>query len=235
MAKIGNRRTGQKSLPPRAEVEEYENPKLPPPPLNVVKAPRVPKLALATHSLLSVTFRHIKPSWRGYILYVDMAARKGDEAMRRFREAYESLPPKERAGAWPEQICDMANVEPGELYGAVCRQLWDSKAAESSMMCSIEHPEVLGATIKFAKRPGFYHDRELFLRSTGSLPDRKGASINIYNQAAAGAAAALPEAAQAKLRTFDDEIIDMSRDLEAPDAPFLVKQDVPSDDHPAND
>ena len=234
----GHPPTGQKSSPlhNKLEVEPYENhPTLPPPPVNVAKT-KFPKQTLAKQTLLAVAFRHIRPNWRGYILYVDMAARKGDAAMERFRAAYESLSLRDRAGAWPEQICDLANVEPGELYGAVCRQMWDAKAAESSMMCSIEHPEVLGAMIKFAKKPEHYHDRELFLRTTGSLPDKKGASINIFNQAVGGPPV-MPDLGQprAKLRSFDEEVIDMSRDLETADAPFLVKQDVPSEDHRSDD
>lgn len=232
MAKTGKRLIGPKySFPRKVETEKFEHSPLPPAPLKVgpPKPPKFPKLALTNHSLLSVAFRHIKPNWRSYILYVDMAARKGDEAMLRLRKAYESLTPKDQAAAWPEQLCDLANVEPGELYGAVCRTMWDSKAAESSMMCSVQHPEVLSAMIKFAKKPDHYRDRELFLRATGSLPDKKGASINIFNQASGIAAAPDLSAPRSKLRSFDDEIIEMDRDL-AIEAPFLRHENVPPED-----
>lgn len=181
-----------------------------------------------------MAFRHIPGGWRRYIEYVDLAARKGDEAMARFRDSYEALDPREKAGVWPEQICDLANVSPGELVGTVCRQIWENKAAESSMVSSIAHPEVLMTTIRLAKKADNFRDRELYFRMTGSLPDRKGASINIFNQAAGGAPA-LPDLAQpAKLQSFDDEIINMSRDLEVPDAPFVVRGDVPPADHSAD-
>lgn len=241
--KVGRPPIGSKSSPPKrkmlpkeflakVEIEPFEHSPLPPAPLNVATPKKPGKLALANQSLLSVAFQRCRPGWRNYIQYVDMAARKGNEAMQRYRTAYESLSPKDRAGAWPEQICDLAQVEPGELYGAVCREMWDFKAAESSMMCSIEHPEVLGAMIKYAKQEDHYHDRELFLRATGSLPDKKGASINIFNQAA-GVAAAMPDLSQprAKLRSFDEEVIEMSRDLEVSDAPFVRHENVPPEDH----
>lgn len=233
MAKTGNRRKtgGPSSRTPKED--PYENlPALPAPPINVAPA-KAPRLTLANRSLLSVAFRRIRPNWRAYILYADLAARQGDEAMKRFIGVYESLEKKERDGAWPEQLCDMANVQPDELFGTVCRQMWASKAVESSMMCSVEHPEVLAAMIRFAKKEGHYQDRELFLRTTGSLPDRKGASINIFNQAA-GVAAAMPDLPQprTKLRSFDEEVIEMSRDLEISDAPFVVRQEnVPPADH----
>lgn len=174
-----------------------------------------------------MAFRHIKPDWRRYIQYVDLAARKGDAAMIRFRDCYEALDPVNKPRAWPEQICELANVAPGELVGTVCRHIWESKAAESSMVSSIAHPELLLDTIKFARKEENFRDRELYFRMTGSLPDRKGASINIYNQAAGQVNdVALSELGQgpARLRTFDDEIIEMSRDLES-DPPFLVKDD----------
>lgn len=210
-------------------MEPYQNQKLPPPPLNVANGPKSPKPALAQRSPLSVAFRHIPGGWRRYVEYADLAARKGDEAMARFRSAYEALAPRDRAGAWPEQVCDLANVSPGELVGAVCRQIWEVKAAESSMVSSIAHPELLSTTIRLAKKEENYRDRELYFRMAGSLPDRKGASINIFNQAAGGAPA-LPDLTQSKLRSFDEEIIEMSRDLEVPNAPFVVK-DVSSADH----
>jgi hypothetical protein len=198
---------------------------LPPPPIHVAKG-KQRKLGLASRSPLSVAFRHIKPDWRRYIQYVDLAARKGDIAMARFRDCYESLDRFDKVNVWPEQLCVMANITPGELVGTVCRHIWESKAAESSMVSSIAHPELLLDTIKFARSEENYRDRELFFRLTGSLPDRKGASINIFNAAAGQVNETLPEIRQgpSRLRTFDDEVIDMSRDLEN-DPPFLVKDD----------
>lgn len=240
MAKNGKHRprpTGGVSLPPSNEREEFENlPKLPPPPVNVASAKKQPRLLLASRSPLSVAFRHIHPNWRAYIQFVDLAARKGDTAMGRFLHSYESLRGLDRVNTWPEQICELANVTPGELIGAVCRQIWESKAAESSMISSIAHPELLLETIRLAKRPENFKDRELCFRMMGSLPDKKGTSINIFNTAAAQAAeASLPDLASGRqrLKSFDQEIIDIDRDVETEaTVPFLVKEeDVPSESH----
>jgi hypothetical protein len=188
---------------------------------------------MARESPLSVAFRHIRPDWRRYIHFVDLAARKGDTAMARFRDCYQTLRPFDKVRCWPEQICDLAQVTPGELVGSVCRAIWESKAAESCMVSSIAHPELLLDTIQFAKKEENFRDRELFFRMAGSLPDRKGTSINIFNQAA-GQVSDLPDlASRAKLRSFDEEVIEMSRDLETPETPnppFLVP-DVPPEDH----
>lgn len=228
METTGKRPTGRRRLPQPQEGDPFENlpPQLPRPPLNVTEEHRGPKLTLANRSPLSVAFRHIKPDWRHYIAFVDLAARRGDAAMARFRAVYESLIPRDKSSCWPEQICDLAQVTPAELVGAVCRAIWESKAAESSMVSSIAHPELLMDTIKFAKKEENFRDRELFFRMAGSLPDRKGTSINIFNQAAGQLGdAALPDlVGRAKLRSFDEEVIEMSRDLETPDPPFMVKE-----------
>jgi len=161
-------------LPRSSRAQPLENPrKLPLPPLNVAESTQAPRLALANRSLLSVAFRHIKPDWRRYIQFVDLAARKGDLAMARFRDCYQSLDRFEKVNAWPEQICDLANVTPGELVGAVCRQIWESSAAESSMVSSIAHPELLLATIRFAMKEENFRDREMAFRMMGSLPEKK--------------------------------------------------------------
>ena len=182
-------------------------------------------------SPLAVSFRHIRPSWRHYIRYVDYAARNGNQAMVRYREAWFELDEKDRIRSWPEQICELADVPPGELVGAVCRAIWEAKAAESSMISSMAHPEVLIVTAKLAKKPDHYRDRELYFRLTGSLPDRQGQSINIFNSAGASNGIKLPDAREGRerLRAFDEETIEMGKTL---DAPFLVKDaDVSPEDH----
>ena len=159
-------------------------------------------------------------------------AARDNPALKRYLDCYNSLAKIDQANHWPEQICDLANVQPGELVGAVCRAIWETKASEGSMVSSIAHPDLLLHTIKFAKKEENFKDRELFFTMSGALPSKKGAAINIFNQAA-GVTAEMPDMRQgrAKLKTFDAEIIDMSSDLEESDTPFLVQNNVPSEDH----
>lgn len=234
MEKNGNRpkkKSGGPSSPPLTETSFENPPEIPEPPVGVAVA-KLPRLALANRSPLSVQFRHLQPSWRAYIQWVDLAARNGDTAMQRVRDCYQALPAKEKLTVWPEQLAEMAGITPAELYGAVCRTTWEAKAAESSMISAIAHPEMLLKTIQFAKKEENGLDRERYFRMTGSLPDRKGSSINIYAQAT-GQIAEVPlpsVAGKARLKTFDAEVIDMDRELADP--PFLVKaRDVPSEDH----
>jgi hypothetical protein len=218
--------TGGQSLSPLKEADKKDpfehQQKLPPPPLQVSKA-RFPILKLASRSQISVVFQFIKPSWRSYVQYVDLAARRGNQAMAHFRDVYESLTPREQACLWPEQLCDLAQIEPGELVGAVCRTAWEHSTAESSMITSFILPATLLATAKLAKLPENFRDREMILRYAGLLPDKKGTSINIVNNPMAAQEVKLPDlAGHARLRSFDEEVIEMSRDLEQP---FLVKEE----------
>jgi hypothetical protein len=215
-------------------VEPVESkPVLPPKPLAKGKTP---SSLLGLKSPLVMSFRHVQGGWRNYMLYVDMAARNGDLSMARFRDCYQSLTPKDRWQHWPEQICELANVSPGELIGAVCRAIWESQAAESSLVSSMAHPQVLMQTAALAQTAEGYKDRELFFRLTGSLPDKKGTSINIFSgQNPSEGKSPLDVTPRSKLKSFDEEVIDMDRQLGAPaGAPFLV-QDVSSPDNAADD
>jgi hypothetical protein len=167
--------------------------------------------------MLAVAFRPIRPTWRNYIEYVDFAARNGDPAMVRYRDSYLALAPRDQRSHWPEQVCELAHVTPGELVGAVCRALWECGAAESSIVSAIAHPEVVERTVKLALKADHYRDRELFFGLTGSLPDKKGASINIFNNPTAQAATGKLADGEATgwLKTFDEEIIEMSRQLDS--------------------
>ena len=80
--------------------------------------------------------------------------------------------------------------------------------------------------MKLALKADHYRDRELFFRLTGSLPDKKGTSINILNQpvAAAGAGGGNGDRPGAWLETADDFVIEMSRQLEsAPPCAFPAR------------
>jgi hypothetical protein len=90
------------------------------------------------------------------------------------------------------------------------------------MVSAIAQPEVLTETVKFAMEPEGYRDRELLFRAWGMLPDKKGTSINIINQPSTQQTAIKLGGEEPRLKTFDQEIIEMGQQL---DAPFLVKEE----------
>ena len=179
------------------------------------KPPTVAALKMAD-TPLSHAFRHIEPTWRNYIYYVDLAAKNGDEQMKLFVASYNALPASERRSITPERLCDLANVLPGELVGAVSRELWTYKQAESAITASVNHPKVIQQIAQYGcESPLGFNDRQLFLRATGTLPDKKGASI-VINNTPQTANVNLPSAALGGFRPMDQSVIEMSKLLDEP-------------------
>lgn len=193
-------------------------PVLPPRPL----APRGPgrppiKNKIFADTPLTIAFKNIRPSWRNYIDYVDIAARNGDKDMDKVLKIYLALTPKDQRVHSPEQLCELAQIPPGDLVGAVCREIWSAKSAESALVSAIAHPQVMNRMAKLAQKEENYRDRELFLRASGSLPDKKGASVAPTVNVNVGQGSGSTFVAQAgqkyaELADMDDEtVIESSR------------------------
>ena len=215
--------TGKPRSPKRRATSGTENPPplpIPPKPLAISRKVGKRKTTLTARIFddtpLVIAFRHIKPHWQNYIEYVDLAARNGDKDMEKYVKVWQGLTAKDRKAATPEQLCEMAQIKPGELVGAVCQAIWDAKSAEGSMVSAIAHPEVLKRTAASAQKAGGGRDRELFFRVTGSLPDKKGTSVIIQNNpqtlsvGGGGPRAAMPQGRTLhELLDMDEEVIEM--------------------------
>lgn len=200
---------------------------------------------------LSVAFRPIKPSWRNYIQYVSYAAKHSDSdedraEMQKYLDAYTSLPRREQYTHFPEQIIDLTGVRPDVLIRSVCWALWVCMEAERNMVASIAAPEIMNAIVKNAKSPDGYKDRELFLRTSGSLPDKGGqpVRVTVVNNALLGAGADPGPGGTRMVRVgnevnglaaFDDEVIDITRQLETGQIPKAPANAPASANESAND
>ena len=132
------------------------------------------------HTPVAAAFRHIRPFWRNYIQYVDLAARAGDDRAKKYRDAWLALTPAERKRHFPEQICDLSGVTPHELVGMVCEQLFAMETAEAGMVTAFARKEVIQAARFFGTMDqAAYKDRELVAKISGALPAPKGSSIAI--------------------------------------------------------
>lgn len=182
------------------------------------------RLSDGCSTLLSIAFRKIEPTWRNYIEYAAYAAKEGDEDMQKVVDVYNALPPKEKHTIMPEQVCSLAGILPGLLVAAVSRYYWENRHAESVISISTEHPKVLDATALFAKT--LLHaekDRELFFRLSGSLPDKKGASIVINANPQFANVSNSPSPAGANgFRPMDQRVIEMGKLLDSPDEDNIV-------------
>ncbi len=184
---------------------------------------------------LAAAFRFVEPTWRNYIMYVDMEARSGNLEARHYLSIWQSLPPRERQSHVPEQLCELASCTPADLIGWVSRQVWQEGSAKSAMCMSFMRDRVLDKTAEFAMAsPDNARHTELFMKASGLLPASSGGRggpsvmIPIFNQpsassgavALAGAKTETSPTGAAGLRTMDDEIVELSRIMQM-DSPVL--------------
>ncbi|HYT09018.1 MAG TPA: hypothetical protein VEL77_15340 [Rugosimonospora sp.] len=161
-----------------------------------------------------IAFRHIKPSWRNYIDFVDYCARNGDKDCDRFVKIFASLTNKQRFEHKPEQLCDMAQMTPGDLMAAVSKGMWETGSGESKMISAMSHPNLIERTVKLAHKEANFKDRELFFRLSGSLPDRKGNSVmpSVNINLGSTPMPNLPTFS-GELESFDEESVSLARRL----------------------
>lgn len=199
-------------------------PVLPAPPVR-----RRTSKTLGAGTPLAIIFRKLHGGFRSYIEYVDLCARNGDKDMARYVAAYQALTPRDRNAHVPEQLCELVNIKPSDLVGKVCAVIWESKAAETSLISAIALPEVLDKTAQQAKTAKGYKDRELLLRATGSLPDKKGMTINYDQRQQTAIMSGQPIPAPrgllgggVELADMDTEVVSMSRLLAGPEDAAVV-------------
>lgn len=177
------------------------------------------KPVLFGHSPLSAAFRFIQPTWRNYIMYVDMEARENNADAKRYLDTYQSLPKSEQRSHLPEQICSLASVAASDLVSWVTRQVWVEGSAKANMCMSFMRDRVLERVGEFAiENPENYKHAELFMKVSGMMPatGRQG-GVNIFNvpvassNAIAGAKSESAASSPAGLRGMDEEIVELSR------------------------
>ena len=109
-----------------------------------------------------------------------MAVREGDARALPFIDAWDKLSKAEQRRKMPEDVCDLCGVRPSELGGIVSEQVLSSGMDASKILAGMEHPRVMEAVAREARKKDGYSDRALFLRATGSLP-KEGASVVVHN------------------------------------------------------
>lgn len=169
-------------------------------------------------SPLAVIFSNLPGGWRGYLNYVRSAAAEEDEDMQKILDTHRKLPLRKAAIITPEELCDLSGIRPSELLGAVCSQVWAQKSGESAITAALHHPEVIRKTAQAARSLKYGgRDRELFFRVSGSLPDRKGASVIINNNPQAiGGVDSTPLLKPGQLPSMEADVIEMDKLLEPP-------------------
>lgn len=182
---------------------------------------------------LAIAFRFVEPTWRNYIMYVDLEARTGNLDAARYLATWKALPPVERRSHVPEQICELASVAAADLVSWVSRQVWQEGSAAASMCMSFMRARVIAKTAEFAMdSPDNYKHAELFAKTAGLLPvsgaagGRGGGSpITIFNApvassgsvALSGSRSESSPVAASGLRAMDEEIVELSKIMQGTD------------------
>lgn len=192
------------------------------------------------HTPLSAAFRFIEPTWRNYIMYIDMESRTGNKEAKRYLEVWQSLPLRERSSHLPEQICDMASVAPSDVIRWVSGQVWIEGSAKSAMCMSFMKDKVLEQTAQYAMAsPDNYKHAELFVKAAGMYPQTsKGpAPVSIFNMpvassnAVAGVRSEVSPVHSSGLRSMDEDIVELSKIMQGADMSVHARaEDMPDDD-----
>jgi hypothetical protein len=82
----------------------------------------------------------------------------------------------------------------------------------------------MGSIVKHAQKAGNFKDRELFMRTTGSLPDKKGAAVHVTFNNPNSIGEGMSRASGSGLLSMDDEVVEMTKQLEAPSSNVLFMQ-----------
>jgi len=187
---------------------------------------------------LSAAFRFIEPTWRNYIMYVDLESRTGNEEAKRYLEIWKSLPSQEQRTHLPEQICDMASILPSDLIRWVSGQVWIEGSAKSAMCLSFMKDKVLEKIGEFAMdSPDNFKHAELFAKVSGAMPQGpKVAPVSIFNMpvassnAVAGAKSECAPVYATGLKDMDMEIVELSKIMQGEEMPTHARaQDIPDD------
>lgn len=197
---------------------------------------------------LAAAFRFISPSWRNYIMYVDMEARTGNVEAQHYLRTWQALTPKERQTHVPEQICELSQVVPADLVGWVTKRVWDENTAATGMVLSFNRPRVLERTAQFAmESPENGRHADLFLKAAGVMPQPSrgavGHTFNLMPVASSGSVALAGSKSDSSpvsvtgLRDMDQEIVELSRIMQRDDAvvPLSAAETLSGDEEQDND
>jgi len=175
---------------------------------------------------LAAAFRYVEPTWRNYIVYVEMEAKSGNGDAARYVAAWKALTTREKQIHAPEQLCDLCSVSQDELIRWVSGNAWKVCQPKASLCMSFMRDKVLERSAEFAMAaPENYKHAEMFLRASGALPVNAGsgggrAPVNqlFYMPVASSGSVTLPGGRtesspvdRSGLRDMDSEVVELSK------------------------
>lgn len=145
-------------------------------------------------STLTMAFAHLDGGWQDYIRFVEIAAKEGDDDMKRLLDHYNTMTATARKNVTPEDLCQLVIpvVSVKTLLASIMPWIWTYSNAAAGVIAAVSNPAVIAKTAKMAlgKSRDAHKDRELMLKITGALPTAKGSQTIINNTPTATASAA---------------------------------------------
>lgn len=142
---------------------------------------------------LSIATRYIEGGRMRFVEFVQLAMLNGDAHARAWLEVFSDLTPVERERVSFDDVCVASGVRPADLVKAVTGTAVDFGIDTGNLVAALTHPQVVAASVKFAKDHGGLEDRRMLFQHSGFIPVPKNAAptvvVNANSSASAQAAA----------------------------------------------
>jgi hypothetical protein len=174
---------------------------------------RRPRTAPRSIGTLGYALHKIPGGRKTFIEYARIAAASSDK-VRVFVECYEDLSTRERDGIPLDQICiESAAITPAELLGEVVKAAFEFGQDVSALMAATCLPEVVGASIREAKKARGFKDRQALMQHSGFVPIPKSSTppANIRNIVMVNAQANAQGGNGSYLPTSEEETMELTR------------------------
>jgi hypothetical protein len=134
-------------------------------------------------SRMSLVFReltiHGDKNWRHCYVFAKHAAENGSADMARCMEVYKGLKIKERATITPEQLCDLAGVDPAMFFAEVTREYYAFCGDGANLLEAASRKAVVKKTVLTALTTDGWRDRKMLHEHSGFLPQHNGGGIHV--------------------------------------------------------
>ncbi len=175
------------------------------------RGPRMPKtyLTMVLHELVVDG----KKTWRNCWHFAKIGADAGQPEMMRVMETWNGLRVKERERMTPEEVLEIAGVDPRDFAAEVFREYLTMATDASNLIEAANRPAIVKAAIDFAKKKDGWRDREMLFKHSSFLPQKSGGGIhvNANSSSEVKSAVVLP----GEIASMESENVRMTRVLKA--------------------
>ncbi|HEY0800682.1 MAG TPA: hypothetical protein VGD54_07550 [Steroidobacteraceae bacterium] len=124
-------------------------------------------------------------------------------------EAWDKLSKTGQRDTTIESLCLTRQVDPLHFLSVVAEASMKFRDNSTLLIAALNMPEVVMQSIKFAKQPEGFKDREALMKHSGFIPTPTGSRINILNSASAKAGAQSEANVERGLPSFEQSMSDL--------------------------